>query len=90
MKSARRQASSDKKAEDAAATASQEVTGQPDESPQETSKETVLLSASLELRTPVNNAVKAIKALGGEAGDVNRSGATHKELQTELEELTNQ
>ncbi len=92
MKSARRQALPDKKTDTAAVaiTASQEITGQPEEAPQETSKETVQSSASPELRTRINNAVKAIKNLGGEVGDVNRSGATDEELQTELEELTNQ
>ncbi len=92
MKSARRQALPDKKTDTAAVaiTASQEITGQPEEAPQETSKETVQSSASPELRTRINNAVKAIKNLGGEVGDVNRSGATDEELQTELEELTDQ
>ncbi len=92
MKSARRQALPDKKTDTAAVaiTASQEITGQPEEAPQETSKETVQSSASPELRTRINNAVKAIKNLGGEVGDVNRSGATDEDLQTELEELTNQ
>jgi hypothetical protein len=92
MKSARRHALPDKKTDAAAVstTASQEITGQLVEAPQETSKETVQSSASLELRTRINNAVKAIKALGGEVGDVNRSGAMDEELQTELEELSNQ
>jgi len=92
MKSARRQALPDKKTDTAAVaiTASQEITGQPEEAPQETSKETVQSSASPELRTRINNAVKAIKNLGGEVGDFNRSSATDEELQTELEELTNQ
>ncbi len=92
MKSARRQALPDKKTDTAAVaiTASQEITGQPEEAPQETSKETVQSSAAPELRTRINNAVKAIKNLGGEVGDFNRSGATDEELQTELEELTNQ
>jgi hypothetical protein len=94
MKSARRHALPDKKTDAAAAAvftpASQEVTGQPEKAPQETSKETIQSSASLELRTRINNAVKAIKNLGGEVGDVNRSDATDEELQTELEELTNQ
>jgi len=42
------------------------------------------------LRTRINNAVKAVKNLGREVGDVNRSDATDEDLQTELEELTNQ
>ena len=91
MKSARRHTLPDKKTDAAAATtASQEVTGQPEEAPQETSKETVQSPVLLELRTRINNAVKAIKNLGGEVGDVNRSDATDEELQTELAELTNQ
>ena len=92
MKFARRHALPDKKTDAAAVsiTASQEVTGQPEEAPQETSRETVQSSASPELRTRINNAVKAIKNLGGEVVDVNRSGATDEDLQTELEELTNQ
>lgn len=95
MKSARRQASSDKKSDAAAiiaaaATASQEITGQSEEARQRTIEETVQSSASPELRIRINNAVKAIKNLGGEVVDVNRSDATDEELQTELEELTDQ
>ena len=92
MKSACRQASSDKKTDAAvvAATASQEITRQPKRLPQETGKETVQSPSSPELRTRINNAVKAIKTFGEEVGDVNRSGATDEELQTEPEELTNQ
>jgi FtsZ-binding cell division protein ZapB len=44
-----------------------------------------------ELRTRIANAVKAIRALGGEADEMkNRKDATDEELQTELEELTEQ
>ncbi len=43
-----------------------------------------------QLRTRIGNAVKAIKGLGGEAADVDRTTATDKELRTELEDLTNQ
>ncbi len=43
-----------------------------------------------DLRTRISNAVKAIKGLGGQAGESDRSDATDEELQTELEELTNQ
>ncbi len=43
-----------------------------------------------DLRTRISNAVKAIKGLGGEAADVDRTTATDEELQTELEDLTNQ
>ncbi len=66
------------------------TTEQPKEIPLAADRETAQPSASPELRTRINNAVKAIKGLGGEVGDVNRSEATDEELQTELEELTNQ
>ena len=91
MKSARQQSSSDKKADAAATVATPEkITKQPEQIPQEAEKETVQLNVSTELRKRITNAVKAIKNLGGEVGDVNRSEATEEELQTELEELTNQ
>jgi hypothetical protein len=91
IKSAPRKAPSDKQTDavDTAA-ASQKIIEQPEEVPQETNKETVQSTASTELLTRIKNAVKAIKALGGEVGDVNRSDATDEELQVELEELTNQ
>ncbi len=91
IKSAPRKTPSDKQTDavDIAA-ASQKIIEQPEEAPQETGKETVQSTASTELRTRIKNAVKAIKGLGGEVGDVNRSDATDEELQTELEELTNQ
>jgi len=47
-------------------------------------------STSTELRTRISNAVKAIKGLGGEVGDADRSLAKDEELQNELDELTNQ
>jgi mannitol-specific phosphotransferase system IIBC component len=47
-------------------------------------------ASALDLRTRINNAVKAIKGLGGEVKDIDRSTATDEELQTELEDLTNQ
>ncbi len=87
MKSALGQVPSDKKTDAVAAAASQEITDQPKEASQETSKETVQSSSPSELRTRISNAVKAIKGLGGEVRDVNRSGATDEELQTELEEF---
>lgn len=44
-----------------------------------------------DLRTRIGNAVKAIRSLGGEVEEnVDRTNATDEELQTELEELTNQ
>lgn len=58
--------------------------------PTATDKETIQSTASSELRTRISNAVKAIKNLGGEVGDINRNGATDEELQTELDELTQQ
>jgi hypothetical protein len=45
---------------------------------------------SPELRTRIGNAVKAIKDLGGEVGSSDLTDATDEELQTELDELTNQ
>ena len=89
LKSARQRTSSDKKIDAAAA---QEINESPKETPQETStsKDTVQPAASPELRTRINNAVKAIKSLGGQVDGVNRSDATDAELQTELEELTDQ
>lgn len=47
-------------------------------------------SSPPDLRTRIGNAVKAIKGLGGEANDIDRSQATEEELQTELEDLTDQ
>ncbi len=49
-----------------------------------------LTEYNLILRTRISTAVKAIKSLGGEADDINHGDATDKELQSELEELTNQ
>jgi hypothetical protein len=43
-----------------------------------------------DLRVRISNAVKAIKGLGGEAAGIDRTTATDEELQTELEDLTNQ
>jgi len=42
------------------------------------------------LRTRIGNAIKAIRSLGGEVEDIDRSNLTDEELQTELEELKNQ
>lgn len=42
------------------------------------------------LRTRIGNAVKAIRSLGGKVTVSDLSDATDDELQTELEELTNQ
>ncbi len=43
-----------------------------------------------DLRTRIGNAVKAIKSLGGEVGSSDLTDATDEDLQTELDELTNQ
>jgi hypothetical protein len=43
-----------------------------------------------DLRTRIGNAVKAIRNLGGEIAESNLTDATDEELQSELEELTNQ
>ncbi|MBA2620672.1 MAG: hypothetical protein H0U87_05675 [Acidobacteria bacterium] len=60
----------------------------PDEMPQ---PKVAPPSSSPELRTRIANAVKAIKALGGEVDETgDRLGATEEELKTELEELTEQ
>lgn len=102
LKSARRHEASGKTTElsgvaeettkDSEETASEpKITEQPKEIPPPAGREMVQpAAASPELHTRINNAVKAIKNLGGEVGDVNRSEATDEELQTELEELTNQ
>jgi len=66
------------------------IAEQPKKIPPAADGETVQPVASPELRTRINNAIKAIKNLGGEVGGVNRRDATDEDLQTELEELTNQ
>ncbi len=90
MKSARRQASSGRMKEPAKVI--QEITKPSEEtSPAPESKaETAQSSTSPDLRTRINNAVKAIKGLGGEAEYTDLSKLTDEELQAELNELTNQ
>lgn len=57
----------------------------------EPNRETIRESKTPDLRTRISNAVKAIRSLGGEVeDDTDRTQATDEELQTELEELTNQ
>ena len=57
----------------------------------ELNRENVSESKTPDLRTRISNAVKAIRSLGGEAEEnVDRTNSTDEELQTELEELTNQ
>jgi hypothetical protein len=53
-------------------------------------KEIVQDPGSSNLRNRISNALKAIRSLGGEIEDVDRSQATDEELQAELEDLTNQ
>lgn len=57
---------------------------------QEPDKKVVRKSNVADVRTRIGNAVKAIKSLGGEVKDLDRSDSTEEELQAELEELTNQ
>jgi hypothetical protein len=57
---------------------------------QETKKEIVQDASPNDLRTRISNAVKAIRSLGGEIEDSDRSNATDEELQTELKDLTEQ
>ncbi len=60
------------------------------ETSQKTAEATSQEQSVPDLRTRISNAVKAIKGLGGQADEGTRSDATDEELQTELEELTNQ
>ena len=57
---------------------------------EEPNKEIVQEPTAPELRTCIGNAVKAIRSLGGEVEDIDRSSSTDEELQAELEELKNQ
>lgn len=57
---------------------------------QEPDKKVVRKSNVADVRTRIGNAVKAIRSLGGEVKDLDRSDSTEEELQAELEELTNQ
>ena len=53
-------------------------------------KAAVLDSKAPELRTRISNAVKAIRELGGKLEDTDLSNLTDEEMQTELDQLTNQ
>lgn len=53
-------------------------------------KEAVKESAAPDIRTRISNAIKAIRALGGRIEDTDLSNLTDEELQSELEELTEQ
>ncbi len=57
---------------------------------QETKREAVKESAAPDIRTRISNAIKAIRALGGAIEDTDLSNLTDEELQSELEELTEQ
>lgn len=67
-----------------------EIIHEQKEALQESDKKVPVEANTPNLRTRISSAVKAIKALGGEAEDTNRTQATEEELQTELEELTEQ
>jgi uncharacterized protein (DUF3084 family) len=69
---------------------SKEVTDESQEANQESKKKTVLSSCSADLRTRISNAVEAIRGLGGEVQNLDRSQATDEDLQADLEDLTNQ
>jgi len=97
LKTAGRRASADNTVAAVAAT----VTEAPVRPEQENEKQTIKNAGkedsadknkggSPELRTRIGNAVKAIKDLGGEVGSSDLTNATDEELQTELDELTNQ
>jgi Asp-tRNA(Asn)/Glu-tRNA(Gln) amidotransferase A subunit family amidase len=57
---------------------------------QETKREAVKESSAPDIRTRISNAVKAIRALGSRIEDTDLSNLTDEELQSELEELTEQ
>jgi Asp-tRNA(Asn)/Glu-tRNA(Gln) amidotransferase A subunit family amidase len=57
---------------------------------QKTKREIVEESAAPDVRMRISNAVKAIKALGGNIEEIDLSNLTDQELQSELEELTSQ
>ena len=61
-----------------------------EESEQETKREVVQKSTAPDLQTRISNAIKAIRALGGKIEDTDLSNLTDEEMQSELEELTNQ
>jgi hypothetical protein len=57
---------------------------------EEPKKAGVKESKAPELRTRITNAVKAIRELGGRLEDTDLSNLTDEEMQTELDQLTNQ
>ncbi len=57
---------------------------------QETKREAIKESAAPDIRTRISNAIKAIRALGGTIEDTDLSNLTDEELQSELEDLTEQ
>ena len=62
----------------------------PKEATEEPKESAVKESKAPELRTRISNAVKAIRELGGKLEDTDLSSLTDEELQTELDQLTNQ
>jgi hypothetical protein len=56
----------------------------------ETKREVIEQPAAPDLRTRIGNAVKAVRGLGGKIEDTDLSKLTDEELQSELEELTEQ
>jgi hypothetical protein len=90
MKSARRQASSGKTKNSAGVTPETTKHFEEPALTPEQKAETVQPTASPDLRTRINNAVKAIKGVGGEAEYTDLGNLTDEELQAELAELTNQ
>jgi hypothetical protein len=60
------------------------------EAPQTEIKETAQEKSTLDLRTRIGNAIKAIRGLGASIEETDLSNLTDQELQDELEELTNQ
>lgn len=69
----------------------EEIVGEQKEAVQESNREEpVKESSAPELRTRIKNAVKAVRALGGDAEETDLSKLTGEQLQAELEELTGQ
>lgn len=63
---------------------------QPEANKQKTKREAAEESAAPDMRIRISNAIKAIKALGGDLEETDLSNLTDEELQSELEELTGQ
>jgi len=67
-----------------------ENVSQPETVKQKTKREAAEDSAAPDIRIRISNAIKAIKALGGNIEETDLSNLTDEELQSELEELTGQ